>query len=187
MMPSVQTLPRRGWKTGLAAALALMLSGCGLMAPRGNEGYADLDSLGVFDTDRRIALSLGPVIIHFAARFIDDDPETKEMLRSIDGVRVRIYEIDGDGLRVAARMQDMSDALRADGWEPVALMREEREQTHMLVKTSRGEIRGLTVLTSDGEEEAVVVNLMGNLEPRFFSDAMVALEVDVPEVEVAAE
>lgn len=173
------------WKSGLAAFLALLLAACGLTAPRGNEGYADLDSLGVFDTDRTFALSIGPTLLRFAARHVDDDPGTRALLRGLDGVRVRIYEIDGDGLRVAGRIRDMSNDLQAEGWEPVALIREEGEQTHMLLKTNDGDIKGLTVIASDGESEAVVVNLMGDLEPRYFSDVMVALEVDAPEIEVA--
>ena len=36
-------------------------------------------------------------------------------LRSLDGIRIRIYEVDGDPLRVAARMTRMSDRLQADG------------------------------------------------------------------------
>ena len=166
--------------------MCLLLGACGLMAPRNNEGYAELDSLGVFDTDRSMALSIGPTILHFAARHLDDDPETQALLRGLDGVRIRIYEIDGDGIRVAGRIRSMSHNLQDDGWEPVALIQEEGEQTHMLMKSSNGRIRGLTLITSDGEAEAVVINLMGDLEPQYFSEVMVALEVEAPEVQVAA-
>ena len=36
---------------------------------------------------------------------------------------------------------------------------------------------------ADGESEAVVVNLMGEIQPEQFSGVMVALEVDAPGVE----
>ena len=39
-------------------------------------------------------------------------------------------------------------------------------------------ICGMTVLVSDGESEAVVINLMGELQPQQFADVMVALDVD---------
>ncbi|NIP18262.1 MAG: DUF4252 domain-containing protein [Xanthomonadales bacterium] len=139
----------------------------------------------MLDTDRTLALSIGPAILHFAARHMDDDPETRALLRGVNGVRVRIYEIDGDAVRVAGRIQDMSASLQDDGWEPVALIREEGEQTHMLMKANGGAIRGLTLITSDGSKEAVVINLMGDLQPRYFSDVMVALEVAAPEVRLA--
>lgn len=194
LLPLVSALRERSCACGetgkrllLVMALLLLLSGCGITAPRSSEGYADLDSLGMFDTDRVISLSIGPTLLHFAARYIDDDPEVRELLRSLDGVRVRIYEVDGDAQKVAVRMENMSANLQQDGWEPVMLVRERGEQVHMLMRMVDGEIRGMTVLVLDGDSEAVIVNLMGEIRPEQFSDVMVALDVDaggVDDVEV---
>ena len=41
----------------------------------------------------------------------------------------------------------------------------------------------MTVLVSDGESEAVVINLMGDIKPGQFGDVMLALDVDSPGVE----
>ena len=174
-------------QTVLAAALVLSVVACGITAPRSNEGYADLDSLGMMDTDRVISLSIGPTLLRFAAKHVDDDPEVQELLRSLDGVRVRVYEVDGDATRVAGRMDRMSTKLQDDGWVPVMLVRQEEEQVHVLMRTVDGQIKGMTVLVLDGADEAVIVNLMGEIEPEKFSDVMVALDVDaggVDEVEV---
>jgi hypothetical protein len=107
------------------------------------------------------------------------------MLRDLDGVRIRIYEIDGDAARVAQRIEAMSERLRQDRWEPVMLVREEGEQVHMLLRTREHRIQGLILIASDGTSEAVVINLMGELNPEHFSDVMVALNVDAPDVTVA--
>mgnify|MGYP000078390258 FL=1 len=168
-----------------AAVLALLLTGCGLTAPRGSDGFANLDSLGMGDTDRVFSLSLGPAVLNFAAAHVDDDPETQELLRSLDGIRIRIYEVDGDPLRVAARMTRMSDRLQADGWEPVMLVRQPDQQAHMLLRMIDGRIRGMTVLVLDGDTEAVVINLMGDIQPDQFGEVMVAMDVDSPGVEPA--
>lgn len=164
----------------VAAALAatVILGGCGLTAPRGNAGFADLDSLGMADTDRVLTLSIGPALLRFAARHVEDDPETRALLRSLDGVRIRIYEIDGDPARVAARMDDMSRKLANTGWERVLLVRQEQEQAHMLLRLDGDRICGMTVLVSDGDEEAVVINLMGDIQPQQFGGVMAALDVD---------
>jgi len=164
------------------------LTACGITAPRGNAGVADLGSLGLADTDRVLTLSLGPALLRFAAGNLEDDPQTQELLRGLEGVRIRIYEIDGDASRVAYRMERMSGKLQEAGWEPVLLLRSDHEQAHMLLKMSDHEICGMTVLVSDGESEAVVINLMGEISPRQFSTAMVALDVDaagVQEVDVS--
>lgn len=158
------------------------LSACGLTAPRSSEGYANLDSLGMRDTDRVMTLSIGPALLRFAASHVDDDPETRELLRSLDGVRIRIYEINGSTARVASRIDRMSEKLQEDGWDPVVLIREKNETTHMLMRVVEGSIAGMTVLVSDGESEAVVINLMGRIQPEQFGDVMVALDVDAPGV-----
>ena len=174
------TLPCRALA---ALALALTLTACGLTAPRGSNGYADLESPGLSDTDRVLSLSIGPALLRFAARHVEGDPETRALLNSLEGVRVRVYEIDGDAGRVAERMDRMSANLQGDGWERVAVVREGAETLHMLLRTTEGGIRGMTVLVCDGEREAVVVNLMGDIRPERFSDVMVALDVNTPGVE----
>ena len=172
-------------KAGLILASVLMLTACGITAPRSSEGYANLDSPGVFDTDRTFALSIGPMMLNVAAWAVDDDePETAALLRDLDGIRIRIYEIDGDPERVAQRVTKMSKDLRDDDWQPVMLVQEDGEQTHMLMRTDGDRILGLTLITSDSEE-AVVINLMGHLDPSNFTDVMVALDVDAPDVEIA--
>jgi hypothetical protein len=158
--------------------LTLTLTGCGVTAPRGSDGYADLDSLGIADTDRVMTLSIGPALLRFAAAHVEDEPETRELLRGLDGVRIHIYAIDGDAARVAGRMDALSRKLQAGGWERVVLVRSENEQAHMLMRVVDQRICGMTVLVSDGESEAVVINLMGDIPPRQFSHVMAALEVD---------
>jgi hypothetical protein len=167
----------------VAGLSVLWLSACGIMAPKSSDGFADLESLGMRDTNRVVNLSIGPTLLHFAAMYVDEEPEIRELLQSLDGVRVRVYEIDGDAGRVASRVHDMSQHLQADGWEPVLLVREENEETHMLLRTINGRITGMTVLTSDGESEAVIVNLMGEIRPEQFGEVMLALDVDAPGVE----
>lgn len=170
----------------LVSACCLFLGACGLMAPRSQEGFADLDSPGLWDSDRKLALSIGPTVLNFAARHMEDDPETAALLSGLDGVRVRVYEIDGDGARVARRLERMSGDLQSDGWEPVALVRERGEQVHMLVKSQPDAIQGMVVMVTDSVDEVVMVNLMGHLQPEMFADVMLALEVDVPDVKLAS-
>lgn len=167
----------------VALAAALLLGGCGLTAPRGSPGFAELDSLGIADTDRVLTLSIGPALLRFAARHVEDDPETRALLESLDGVRIRIYEIDGDAGRVAARMSGMSHKLENLGWEPVMLVRKEREQAHMLIKLDGERVSGMTVLVCDGDEEAVVINLMGDIRPQQFGGVMAALDADAAGVD----
>ncbi len=175
------------WTALSLGLMVLLLASCGITAPRGNEGYANLDSPGMNDTDRTMSISLGPTVLWFAAKFMDDDPETQALLRSLDGVRIRIYEVDEDADtdRIANNFMHMGDKLLDDGWDPVILIREEGELTQMYMKSSSRGISGLTIVSAD-DEEVVVINVMGDIDPIYFQDVMLALNVeDAPEVQVA--
>jgi len=189
MQTSKNNLPESNRGVALVMILTLMaflVSSCGITAPRGNEGYANLDSPGITDTDRTMSLSLGKTTLRFAARFLDDEPETQALLRSLDGVRVRVYEVNGDNERIVRNFERMGKKLDNDGWQPVMLIREEGELVQMYAKPSASGIQGLTIVSADGDE-VVVVNVMGDIEPEHFSDVMVALNVnDAPEVQIAA-
>lgn len=168
-----------------AAVLVLLLNACGITAPRSNEGFANLDSPGIAETDRTISLSFGPTVLRFAAHFMDNDPETQALLRSLDGVRVRIYEVHGDVEKISQNFEHMGHKLGDDGWSPIMLVREEGELVQMYAKASDTGLSGLTVVSAD-YEEVVVVNIMGDIDPAHFSDVMVALDVgSAPDIEVA--
>lgn len=165
--------------------LAALLAGCGITAPKSNAGYADLDSLGMFDTDRVVSISIGPSLLRFAARYMDDDPQTRALLRSLEGVRVKVYEVTGDASDISARMERMSERLLSDHWQAVMLVHEQGELTQMLMKTEQDRISGLVVMSLEAEE-AVLINVMGDLRPELFANTMAALDVDhAPDVEIA--
>jgi len=162
----------------LVCTLFLTLGACGITANKSSPGFAELDSPGVFDTDKSVSLSIGPALLHFAAAHIDDDPETKALLRDLDGMRIRVYEIERNPDKVAERVASMQAKLQQAGWEPVLLVREPGEETHLLVKLHDERILGLTLLAMDEDSEVVVINLMGEIRPQNFSDVMVALDVE---------
>lgn len=167
----------------LVLSLALVLCGCGITAPRHSPGYADLDGLSWRDVDATMSLSFGPSVLRFASAMIDDDPMARELLRNLDGIRIRVYEVDGDPLDIAEDLDRMSQQLRDQGWEAVILIRDQVETTHVLLKVEQQRVAGLTVLTSDSLE-VVLVNVMGELRPDLFEDAMVAIDAPVPDIGV---
>jgi len=170
----------------ILSLMAFLLSSCAITAPHSSEGFANLDSPGITDTDRTISLSLGRTTLRFAARFLDDDPETQALLRSLDGVRVRIYEVNGSTERIARRFDRMGVKLSRDGWEPVMLVNDDDELVQMYAKHSGKATSGLTIVSAD-DDEVVVVNIMGDIQPEKFGDVMAALNVDdAPHVQVAS-
>jgi len=174
----------------LPALLALTLSACGVTAGglRNDPGYADLDYPGWREADKEFGISLGPLPLRFAAWVVDeeDDPETAAMLRELKGVRIRIYEIEGDRHRVFDRITESGRQLEKNGWDRLVTVNDEDENVLVMVKGSATEISGMAVLTAD-HDEAVFVNMIGNIRPEFFNDILdsVDSDVDVPDIELA--
>jgi hypothetical protein len=171
------------WLRSVVLALVLALGGCGITAPQHSAGYADLDGLSWRDVDRTMNLSLGPTMLRIIAAGIDDDPRARELVRSLEGVRVRVYQIDREPVAVAENLEAMTARLRQTGWEPVMRVREGGETAHMLMKLEQERIAGLAVLASDGLE-VVLINVMGDIRPELFSEAMATVAESVPPVEV---
>ena len=160
----------------LALSLLAALSACGVTAPRGNEGYADLDALPGPDADTTIDISLGPTLLGLAARLVDDDPATRALLQSLRGVRIKVYEIEEDSQGVASELDRMGAELEQEGWERVIQVREQQgKTTQMLVKISGDKVAGLTVLATDSVA-VTLVNVLGPLQPEMFGRAIAALD-----------
>jgi hypothetical protein len=101
-------------------------------------------------------------------------------------VRIRTYVVNGDTGNIARKFERMGNRLDKDGWEPVMLIREDDELVQMFARDSSSGLCGLTIVSAD-DEEVVVVNIMGNIQPDQFGDVMVALDVeDAPAVQIAS-
>ncbi len=108
------------------APLVLVLTGCGFTGNlRMDPGFASFRTPATLrETDREVAVSLGPVPIRLATLisrpiFRDDDERwIPETLSTIRGVRVYIYEVKDDTGHVAP-----SAELVGDGGHPGAAVR----------------------------------------------------------------
>jgi hypothetical protein len=168
--------------TRIATTLSvlMMVSGCGLTASSRNEGFADFDSLQMPPgVDHRLTLSLGPSVLWLAARFVGDEPETQAILRGLDGIRIKVYDITGDEGVAATELGLLSSELQGRNWEPFLRVKEDGEQVDLLVKTYGETIHGLVLLGID-DKEAFVINVMGELQPEQLAGALAALDVSVP-------
>jgi len=180
----------RYFRPAVVALMALTLGACGLTAGslKDEPGYAELDYPGWREADKEFGFSLGPLPLRFAAWVMDEDedPETTAMLRDLKGVRIRIYEIQGDEQRVFKRIVESGQRLEKDGWDRLVTVNDNDENTLVMVKREATKISGMAVLVTD-RDEAVYINMIGNIRPEFFNDILdnVNADVNVPDIEFA--
>lgn len=149
-------------------SLCAVVSACGVTASSRNPGYADIDIPRGAGLTRDTAISLGPIVLGFAARHAGDDPSAMAMLRALDGVRVRVYRV-GPKAAQAELQQQLNRSVRRlsdTDWQIVMRVVEDDSIVHMLIREEGDELLGLTLISAD-DEELVLVNVMGH-----FDDAM---------------
>jgi len=166
---------------------ALALAACGFTGNlRGNPGFAPFRSPAeMHNTDRELALSLGPIPVRMARMAsrvaFRDEPWLPEALKDVRAVRVYAYAIDGDVDIVSHELEQQKAELVADGWHDVVVVREDGGLVSALVMSARADdvIQGLVVLYQD-EEDLVLVNVIGHLRPETFGTVMNELDIEVP-------
>ena len=158
-------------------ALAALLMGCGVTAPSRNPGYVNFDASGLPGVHRDTSISLGPTVLRFAARHVEDDPAAEALLRSVDGVRVQVYELREQQHRdsVVAALRESAAGLDAE-WQPIVRVMDEESEVFVYLKHSDAAIEGLAILAVD-DMELVFVNVMGQLD----REAMASLGHAIPE------
>jgi hypothetical protein len=175
------------------AVLAAVVTACGFTGNlRRNPGFAPFGTPAtVPGTDRKIALSLGPVPMRIATLLSrpilgHDEPWIPAILKDVRAVRVYKYEIDGEGTGALLHLDTTRSQLIADGWSPIAAVREDGGLVAALVMTTEPErIRGVVVMYQE-DEELVLVNVIGKLRPETFGAAMRDLGFEVPIMSVGA-
>ena len=172
---------------GLAA---LGVSACGFTGNlRANPGFASFSAPSLVPgAEREFALSLGPVPMRLATMisrpFLSDEPWIPDLLRTVKAVRVYTYRVDGDVAPMLHHLEDTRAGLIADGWDPIAAVREDSGIVSALVMQLDPQVlQGVVVMSLD-DEELVLVNVIGKMTPESLSAVMKELDLDLPPFDV---
>lgn len=153
----------------LSLALALISLAVNPAAAQSTLGFYPVEDLGILDSsalDVDVNLEGSSLKIAVGA-MQDQDPRLQELVSNLTRVRVQVGSTEGvDQQIVADRIGAAVAQLEAQGWVPVVRVVSESEQIYVFsIDGSDGNIAGLTLLVNDGEEEGVVANLAGSIDP----------------------
>ena len=161
----------------LTIAVSMFLAGCGITASglHSQAGYADIESPYWWQADSKLNLSLGPLALGTARWIIDEDedPEIDALLDDVDGVRVSVYTVEDNDDIFEENFAETRKNLNTDGWQHIMRVNDDKSADHslMFIKSNGEVIDGLVVL-SLSDDEAVFVNIIGNIKPDSFDPIM---------------
>lgn len=142
-------------------------------------GYVDFGDLSLTYGEPKITINLGGTMLNFVGMMSSSEsPETSEMISKLKGIRVQIYSLEEDADVARNQFSDTKSSLKSSGWEPIVQINEDDEQVLVYMKAIDGHMEGMTVMVVD-DEEAVFVNVIGQLNPAELAQVMDKFDVNV--------
>lgn len=147
-------------------------------------GYVNFGDLTATYGEPKITINLGGTMLNFVGMMSSSEsPETSELISKLKGIRVQVYGTEdlGEGANLDAAISQFSkvkSSLKTGGWEPVVSVNQENERVLVYMKMDKGNMEGMTVMVVD-PEEAVFVNIIGQLNPAELGRVMKSFDVDV--------
>lgn len=147
---------------------------------RDEPGYVDFGELNSAYGEPRVEINIGSALLSFVGALAgDDDPEVAAVFDKLRAIRVNVYKVDGDASAAIDHINDVARTLEARDWVPIVTVRDEGEHVRILVKMSDGKIDGLTVMAAEDDDEAVFINVIGEIDPEDLSKVTDALDIDL--------
>jgi len=156
--------------------LALVLSaGISAQAATGGPGYYPIEELNLFtEGNLEVDINLSGSAIKMAVGVTSEsEPELSELMSSIEGIRVQVGSLrDKDPETVRMEIDRVVRDLEGSGWHRMVRVAEDDERVLVYSMELDDMIEGLTVLVVEGTSEAVLVNIVGRMDPEMLGRLM---------------
>jgi len=142
-------------------------------------GYVDFGELSSIFGEPTVQISVGGSLLSLVGSLsAEDDPETAELLKKLNGVRVNVFETKSMTAGAVDLVKDISGKLSSTGWESVVTVNSDDEQVRVFMKINDQNIDGITVMAIE-QDEAVFINVIGNIKPSELEQVMDNFDVDI--------
>jgi len=157
----------------VGSAIAVMMMAASALADKLPEGEVDF---GTFSPPASggefVEVNLTSNLISLAARFIEkEDPQVAELIKGVHLVRVNVVGLDEQNRpEIEQRVKKIRKQLEGKGWQKIVTARQKDQDVGVYLKTGEKDaVQGLVVVVVDGNEQAVFVNIVGNIRPEQLS------------------
>ncbi len=161
-------------KIDISMVMVLLLIAAGSVAAQtgaAHPGYFPIENMGLFAAgDLEVDVDLSGPMLKVAAGAMqedgDDDANLAELVSGLDRIRVQVGEPQGvEEATVSSKFEQAVATLQSSGWDRILRVVDEEEQIHIFARSRDDRIVGLTVLVNDANEDIVLVNIVGDIDP----------------------
>ena len=163
---------------GLAAAVA-----CPNVFAGSSPGEVDFGQFAELAGNAKyVDIQVSHTLISLASHFVQkEQPEVASLLRSVELVRLNVIGLNDENRdEMVKRVREIRVRLDQQGWQRVVVVQQKSgEDVGIYVKTGAGDaIQGVVLTVLDGKQEAVLVNIVGDIKPSQISALGEALDID---------
>lgn len=142
-------------------------------------GYIDFNELTSVYGEPKVNIAIGGTLLNFVGVMAaKEDPEIGPVFSQLKGVRVSTYATNGNAATAIDELTSVKSSLQSANWVPVVQVNNEGEQVQIFLKLNGELIDGLVLMAVDSEE-AVFINVLGNIDPMQLSQVMEKFDVDI--------
>lgn len=147
---------------------------------QGMAGYVEFDDLAAVYGQPKVKINIGEKLLHFVARMDrDQDKDTAEMFEKLKAVRVEVYKVNENTAPAIEVAEKVARKLQAQDWEPIVMVTDEHDHVRIFVKLNNDVIDGLVLMAVGDNDEAVFINIIGQIDPAKVAKVTRALNIDV--------
>jgi len=142
-------------------------------------GFVDFGGLNEIYGEPKVNISIGGALLRFVGAMAkNEDPEAAAIFSKLKGVRVSVYATGGNAAAALDQVSSVKKSLSALQWAPIVQVNDEGEQVQIFMKMNGEVMDGLTLMAVD-DEEAVFINVIGQLDPNELAGLMDDFDVDI--------
>lgn len=172
----------RWLKWGLALGLGALLALPAMAqedALKAFPGYVDFGELSSTFGEPTVQIAIGESLLNLVGSLsAEEDPEAAELFKKLNGVRVNVFETETMADGAVDLVKDISTRLSSSGWESVVTVNSADEQVRVFMKINGDKVDGITVMAVE-ENEAVFVNVIGDINPAELESVMKNFDVEI--------
>lgn len=147
-------------------------------------GYVDFGELNEMFGEPTVQISVGQSLLGLVSSLsASEDPEVAELFKRLFGVRINVFEMNGMVDGAVDLVKSVASNLSSRGWESVVTVNSLEEQVRVFMMINNNQVEGITVMALE-DDEAVFVNVIGNINPEELSRVMDNFDINVNDIEI---
>ena len=143
-------------------------------------GYVEFSDLSSVYGEPKVQINIGEKLLQFVAKMDQGkDREAAEMFSKLKAVRVEVYKVNNNTGPAIVMVDKLTRELQSRDWEPVVLVTEDNDRVRIFVKLNNDVIDGLVLMSVGDDDEAVFINIIGQIDPSQIGKVTRALNIDI--------